>query len=100
MANRTRPIILRLAVTEYEKRLIENKMQQIGTENFGAYARNMSHLNARIADQNLSCKQEKSKVMKNLFWNCSAPTADLQKRNPHSGQKMFVTKLERWPRTI
>lgn len=40
MANRTRPIILRLAVTEYEKRLIENKMQQIGTENFGAYARN------------------------------------------------------------
>ena len=55
---------------------------------------------ARIVDQNLSCKQEKSKVMKNLFWNCSAPTADLQKRNPHSGQKMFVTKLERWPRTI
>ena len=63
-------------------------------------AKDMSPLNARIADQNLSCKQEKSKVMKNLFWNCSAPTADLQKRNPHSGQKMFVTKLERWPRTI
>ena len=41
MANRTRPIILRLAVTEYEKRLIENKMQQIGTENSGAYARKM-----------------------------------------------------------
>ena len=41
MANRTRPIILRLAVTEYEKRLIENKMQQIGTENLGAYARKM-----------------------------------------------------------
>lgn len=63
-------------------------------------AKDMSPLNARIVDQNLSCKQEKSKVMKNLFWNCSAPTADLQKRNPHSGQKMFVTKLERWPRTI
>ena len=41
MANRTRPIILRLAVTEYEKRLIENKMQQIGTENIGAYARKL-----------------------------------------------------------
>ena len=41
MANRTRPIILCFAVTEYEKRLIENKMQQIGTENFGAYARKM-----------------------------------------------------------
>lgn len=28
------------------------------------------------------------------------PYCGLQKRNPHSGQKMFVTKLERWPRTI
>ena len=41
MANRTRPIILRLAVTEYEKQLIENKMKQLGTKNFGAYARKM-----------------------------------------------------------
>ena len=41
MANRTRPIILRCAVTEYEKRLISGKMQQIGTKNFGAYARKM-----------------------------------------------------------
>lgn len=41
MANRTRPIILRFAVTEYEKRLIAGKMQQIGTKNFGAYARKM-----------------------------------------------------------
>ena len=29
------------AVTEYEKRLIAGKMQQIGTKNFGAYARKM-----------------------------------------------------------
>ena len=41
MANRTRPIILRLAVTEQEKNLIEHKMKQLGTENFGAYARKM-----------------------------------------------------------
>ena len=39
MANRTRPIILRLAVTEQEKSLIEHKMKQLGTKNFGAYAR-------------------------------------------------------------
>ena len=39
MANRTRPIIMRLAVTEYEKELIERKMQQLGTKNFGVYAR-------------------------------------------------------------
>ena len=32
MANRTRPIIMRLAVTEYEKELIERKMQQLGTK--------------------------------------------------------------------
>ena len=41
MANRTRPIIMRLAVTEYEKELIERKMQQLGTKTFGAYARKM-----------------------------------------------------------
>ena len=41
MANRTRPIIMRLAVTEYEKELIERKMQQLGTKNFGAYTRKM-----------------------------------------------------------
>ena len=41
MANRTRPIILRLAVTESEKQLIEKKMEQLGTKNFGAYARKM-----------------------------------------------------------
>ncbi len=41
MANRTRPIIMRLAVTEYEKELIEGKMQQLGTKNIGAYARKM-----------------------------------------------------------
>ena len=41
MAKRTRPIIMRLAVTEYEKELIERKMAQLGTKNFGAYARKM-----------------------------------------------------------
>lgn len=41
MVNRTRPIVLRLAVTEDEKKLIESKMQQLGTKNFGAYARKM-----------------------------------------------------------
>ena len=32
---------MRLAVTEYEKELIEKKMQQLGTKTFGAYARKM-----------------------------------------------------------
>ncbi len=41
MANRTRPIIMKLAVTEEEKKLIQNKMKILGTSNFGAYARKM-----------------------------------------------------------
>ena len=41
MAKRTRPIIMRLAVTEYEKELIQRKMEQLETKNFGAYARKM-----------------------------------------------------------
>ena len=41
MSNRKRPIIMRLAVTEDEKKLIEEKMKILGTRNFGAYARKM-----------------------------------------------------------
>ena len=41
MPNRKRPIIMRLAVTENEKNLIEEKMKILGTRNFGAYARKM-----------------------------------------------------------
>ena len=41
MPNRKRPIIMRLAVTEDEKKLIEEKMKILGTHNFGAYARKM-----------------------------------------------------------
>lgn len=41
MANRKRPIILRLAVTQEEKNIIESKMEMLGTKNFGAYARKM-----------------------------------------------------------
>ena len=41
MPNRKRPIIMRLAVTEEEKNLIEEKMKILGTRNLGAYARKM-----------------------------------------------------------
>ena len=41
MANRTRNIILRVAVTEEEKNMIEKKMLQYGTEKFAPYARKM-----------------------------------------------------------
>mgnify|MGYP000947709438 FL=1 len=42
MANRTRPIIIRFAVSEYEKELIENKMAIMKTHNMGAYLRKMA----------------------------------------------------------
>lgn len=42
MANRTRPIIIRFAVSEYERELIENKMEIMKTHNMGAYLRKMA----------------------------------------------------------
>ena len=39
MAERTRPIRIEFCVTEQERRLIQNKMAQLGTRNMGAYLR-------------------------------------------------------------
>ena len=41
MANRTRPLILRVPVNQQERELIEQKMKLIPTKNFAAYARKM-----------------------------------------------------------
>ena len=41
MANRKRPIVLRVPVTAEERGLIEQKMAQLHTRNFSAYARKM-----------------------------------------------------------
>ena len=41
MANRKRPIVLRVPVTTEERELIEKKMAQLHTKNFSAYARKM-----------------------------------------------------------
>ena len=41
MANRTRKIVLRVPVTAEERELIEQKMAQLHTKNFSAYARKM-----------------------------------------------------------
>ena len=42
MANRTRPIRIEFCVTEQEKKLIQHKMEQLGTHNMGAYLRKMA----------------------------------------------------------
>lgn len=42
MANRTRPIRIEFCVSDYEHRLIKNKMAQLGTHNMGAYLRKMA----------------------------------------------------------
>ena len=41
MANRTRNIVLRVPVTQEERALIQQKMAQLHTKNFSAYARKM-----------------------------------------------------------
>ena len=41
MANRTRNIVLRVPVTPEERALIQQKMTQLHTKNFSAYARKM-----------------------------------------------------------
>ena len=42
MTNRTRPIRIEFCVSDYEHRLIKNKMDQLGTHNMGAYLRKMT----------------------------------------------------------
>ena len=42
MAERTRPIRIEFCVTKQERRLIQNKMAQLGTRNMGAYLRKMA----------------------------------------------------------
>ena len=42
MANRTRPIRIEFCVSDYEHRLIQSKMEQLGTHNMGAYLRKMA----------------------------------------------------------
>ena len=41
MANRKRKFVLRVPVTPEERALIQEKMAQLGTKNFSAYARTM-----------------------------------------------------------
>lgn len=41
MADRTRPIRKEICLNEQEMNLIHQKMAQLGTRNFGAYARKM-----------------------------------------------------------
>ena len=41
MANRKRKFVLRVPVTPEERALIQQKMTQLGTKNFSAYARKM-----------------------------------------------------------
>ena len=42
MANRKRNVQLHFMVTDYERSLIDEKMEQLGTKNLGAYLRKMA----------------------------------------------------------
>ena len=43
MPDRTRPIRKEICLNEQELNLIQHKMRQLGTHNFGAYARKIHH---------------------------------------------------------
>ena len=64
MANRKRKFVLRVPVTPEERALIQQKMAQLGTKNFSAYARKMlidgyivhidtGHVRAQTAEQKI-----------------------------------------------
>ena len=54
MPDRTRPIRKEICLNEQELNLIQHKMRQLGTHNFGAYARKMLidgyHVNIDLSD--------------------------------------------------
>ena len=48
MPDRTRPIRKEICLNETELNLIQHKMRQLGTHNFGVYALSLIHIFQRI----------------------------------------------------
>ena len=48
MANRKRQIVLRVPVTPEERAIIQQKMAQLGTKNFSAYARELQKIGVNV----------------------------------------------------
>ena len=86
--NRTRPIQLKVRVNQQEKEIIQQKMQQLGTTNMGAYLRKMA-----IDGFILKLDMAEMKEMLSLMRRMSSNVNQIAKRANETG-RVYDTDLE------
>ena len=86
--NRTRPIQLKVRVNQQEKEIIQQKMQQLGTANMGAYLRKRA-----IDGYVLKLDMAEMKEMVNLLRRISSNVNQSAKRANETG-RIYETDLE------
>ena len=86
--NRTRPIQLKLRVNQTEKEIIQQKMQQFGTNNMGAYLRKMA-----IDGFVLKLDMDEMKEMLSLMRRISSNINQIAKRTNETG-RVYDADLE------
>ena len=86
--NRTRPIQLKVRVNQQEKEIIQQKMQQLGTNNMGAYLRKMA-----IDGFILKLDMAEMKEMLSLMRRISSNINQIAKRTNETG-RVYDTDLE------
>jgi len=79
--NRTRPIQLKVRVNQQEKEIIQQKMQQLGTANMGAYLRKMA-----IDGYILKLDMAEMKEMLSLLRRISSNVNQIAKRANETGR--------------
>ena len=86
--NRTRPIQLKVRVNQQEKEIIQQKMQQLGTTNMGAYLRKMA-----IDGFILKLDMAEMKEMLSLMRRISSNINQITKRTNETG-RVYDADLE------
>ena len=86
--NRTRPIQLKVRVNQQEKEIIQQKMQQLGTTNMGAYLRKMA-----IDGYVLKLDMAEMKEMVTLLRRISSNVNQIAKRANETG-RVYDADLE------
>ena len=86
--NRTRPIQLKVRVNQQEKEIIQQKMQQLGTNNMGAYLRKMA-----IDGFVLKLDMAEMKEMLSLMRRISSNINQIAKRANETG-RVYDVDLE------
>ena len=86
--NRTRPIQLKVRVNQQEKEIIQQKMQQLGTTNMGAYLRKMA-----IDGFILKLDMAELKEMLSLMRRISSNINQIAKRENETG-RVYDVDLE------